>query len=602
MRNSYTVLTQEEATAVDDYLNKLARRRRVVGACLYGSKIAGYGNPDSDIDLIVVVRDYSRVIRYSYSRINEAKISALIVDYHALKNDVKSGLLGEFVAGRLLHKYSALINQDLFKSMELLYKKRVILEELIEIVRTTNILCTEIKFPLEFILFSIVKRRSTAYPAALYSYYKMYTGRYAEDNLAFTLGGFKRALEEIAANDKDLLVLNPTSSRIDDLVLQIGRKCLIKDKQGKWNSGSTKFAKKLLVLSSYFVHAYAGRKVFHHAMREAESKIKRHKSQPITLPKFMAAPMDEYWKLDEGQVITGSDNKWLDQIAKSAGLTRYTSVKTRLGDINSRTICYTLQDTSIHDRNISVVAKKFATLKGLKWTALNFWCSSLGWLKKRYYKVDPLERLGTEYKALRYLRNELGINTPAILAIDFERRIMVTNFVEGQSLSKIIQDSLKKKSTAGKENIFWIRTAAKYIAMIHSVHCALGNTKPNNIIINGMDGVNSTIFFTDLEQFNFSTGEGDCDQIWDIIQLLCWSLKRTENIAVAKEIIKEFFAGYFSCDSLSARYIDTSTMKDYLGHQLFRRSHAYFEQLYPLISTSITQSIQSEIKRYAIPT
>jgi tRNA A-37 threonylcarbamoyl transferase component Bud32/predicted nucleotidyltransferase len=600
MTNSYTVLTQEEAIAVDNYLDNLARRRRLVGACLYGSKITGYGNPDSDIDMIVVVEDYSHLVRYAYSRTKEAKISALIVDYHALQNDVKRGLLGEFVAGRLLHKYTALINQDLFKSMELLYKKRVILEELAEIVKTTNILCTEIKFPLEFILFSIVKRRSMVYPAALYSYYKMYTGRHAENNLAFTLEGFKRALEEIVANDKDLLFLNQTSSGKDDLVLQIAKKRMIWDKHGECNTASPIIAKKLHILSSYIIHAYAGRKVFHYTMKEAELKIKRYKSQPIVLPKFMATPRDKYWKLEEGQIVTGSEKKWLDQIAKSAGIIQYASVKQRLGDINSRTICYTLQDTSIHNRSISVVVKKFATLKGLKWAALNFWYSSLGWFKRRSYKIDPLERLGTEYKALRYLRNELGLNTPTVLAIDFERRLMVTNFVEGQTLSEIIQDSLKK-STAGKEDIFWIRTAGIYIAMIHSSRCALGNIKPNNIIISNKDGINSRLFFTDLEQFNFNTGDGDCDQIWDIIQLLCWSLKRTKNISVSKEILEEFFAGYFSCDCLSTKYMNTVTMKDYLAQQLFRKSHVYLEQLYPLISTSITQSIHAEIKKYAIP-
>jgi len=600
MTNSYTVLTQEEAVAVENYLDNLARQRRLVGACLYGSKITGYGNPDSDIDMIVVVEDYSHLVRYAYSRTREAKISALIVDYHALQNDVKRGVLGEFVAGRLLHKYTALINQDLFKSMELMYKKRVILEELAEIVKTTNILCTEIKFPLEFILFSIIKRRGMAYPAALYSYYKIYTGRHAEDNLAFTLEGFKRALEEILANDNGLLVLKQTSSGKDDLVLQIGKKHMIRDKQGEYNTASPIIAKKLHILSSYIVHAYAGRKVFHYTMKEAKSKIKRYKSQPIIPPKFMVTPRDKYWKLEEGQIVTGSEKKWLDQIAKSAGIIQYASVKQRLGDINSRTIRYTLQDTSIHNRSISVVVKKFSTLKGLKWAALNFWYSSLGWLKNHSYKIDPLERLGTEYMALRYLRNELGLNTPTVLAIDFEQRLMVTNFVEGQTLNEIIQDSLTK-STAGKENVFWIRTAGKYIAMIHSSRCALGNIKPNNIIINNKDGINSRIFFADLEQFDFSTGDCDCDQIWDIIQLLCWSLKRTKNISVSKEILEEFFAGYFSCDCLSTKYMNTVTMKDYLAQQLFRKSHVYLDQLYPIISTSITQSIHSEIKKYAIP-
>ena len=598
MRISYTILSKEETNAVDNYLDKLAKNRKVIGACLYGSKIAGYGNADSDIDLIVVVKDYSYTVKYSYSRTKEAKISALIVDYNALQKDVKRGLLGEFVAGRFLHKYKSLINQDLFKSMELLYKKRVILEELSEIIRTTNILCMEIKFPLEFILFSKIKRRSMVYPAALYSYYKMYTGSRAEENLAFAQEGFKKALEEIIANDKDLLVLNQISSKTDDFLLQIGKKCLIQNKQGGRNTTSLKFSK-LHMISSYFVHAYAGRKVFHYTMREAESKIKRYKSQPFTLPEFMASPREKYWKLDEGRVIAGRNKRWLDQIAESAGIIQYTTRKIRLGDINSRTICYTLQDTSIYDRSISIVAKRFATLKGVKWAALNFWSMSTGLLKKRSYKVDSLERLGTEYKALRYLRNELGLDTPTILGVDFERRILVTNFVKGQSLNKFIQNSLKKKSTAGKENVLWITTAGRNIAMIHSAHCSLGNIKPNNIIINNSDGINSRIFFTDLEQFNFSNGEGDSDPIWDIIQFLCWSFRRTKNISVAKEIIREFFAGYFSSDCLSTRFMKTMTMKDYLRQQMSRKSLLYLEQLYPLISTSITQSIHNEISRYS---
>lgn len=600
MKISCTSLSKKESNAIGRFLEILSRHRRVIGACLYGSKVAGYGGPDSDIDIIVVVKDYPHTVRYSYSRTEEVKISALIVNYLALQKDAEAGLLGEFVVGRLLHIYEVLINHDLFKSIELIYKRRIILEEIFDIIRTTNIMCTEIKFPLEFILFSKIKRRSSVYPAALYSYYKIYTGKCARANLAFALKGFKDALEDIVANDRGLLVLKRSAANTDDLVLQIGKKRLVLDKQRGRYFIRLKLAKKLQIFSSYVVHAYAARKVFHYTIREAESKIKRYRSQPICMPEFMASPRQYYWKLDEGLVIAGGNRKWFDLVAKSLGLVRYAlSKKIRLGDINSRTVCYTLQDTSVSGHSISIVAKKFATLKGAKWAALNFWSFSTGSHFKHSFKVDPLFRLGNEYKALRYLRNEIGLDTPSVLAINFECRILVTNFVEGQSMSQIIQDSLKKRSTAGIENIFWIRTAGKSIAMIHSTQSALGNIKPNNIIINNAGGVNSRVFFTDLEQFNFNNTEYSSDPIWDIIQFLCWSLKRTKNISIAKEIVREFLSGYFSCSQLSTQHMETMTMKEYLRQQLFRKSQDYLQQFYPLISTYIAQSIHEEINNLA---
>lgn len=600
MKISCTSLSKEESNAIGKYLEILSQHRKVIGACVYGSKVAGYGGPDSDIDIIVVLRDYPHTVKYSYVRTEEVKISALIVDLFALQKDADAGLLGEFVVGRLLHTYEVLINHDLFKTVELVYKRRTILEELFDIIRTTNILCTEIKFPLEFILFSKIKRRSAIYPAALFSYYKMYTGKHARANLTFALKGFKAALEDLIVKDRGLLILERLGTNTDDFVLHIGKKRLVLNKHRERNFIRLKLAKKLQTLGAYVVHAYAGRRVLHYTIREAESKIKRHRSQPICMPEFMASPSEYYWKLDEGLVFTGRNKKWLDLIAKSLGLVRYAiSKKIRLGDIHSRTICYTLQDTSALGHSISVVTKKFGTLKGAKWAALNFWSLSTSSHLKHFFKVDPLFRLGNEYKALRYLRNEIGLNTPGVLAINFECRILVTNFVEGQNMSQIIKDSLEKRSTGGMENIFWIRTAGKNIAMIHSTQSTLGNIKPNNVIINNIGGVNSRLFFTDLEQFNFNNSEDSSDPVWDIMQFLCWSLKRTKNIPIAKEIVREFLSGYFSCNQLSTNNVETMTMKEYVRQQLSTKSLDYLKQFYPLISAHIAQSIHEEINKLA---
>lgn len=592
-------LSKEESKAIDNYIGRLANHYEVIGACLYGSKVAGYGNPDSDVDIIIVVKNYPHIVKYSYVRAEGAKISALIVDYAALQKDAQSGLLGEFVVGRLLHRYDAMINNDLFNSIEVFYKKRVILEELFDIVKTTNILCSEISFPLEFILFSKIKHRSSVYPAAIYSYYKIYTGASASHNLSFALQGYKKALGEIVTNDKELIILKHPTTNTEGPILQIGKKRLVITKQGGKNTISLKLGKKLQILSSYFIHVYAGRRIFHYAMKEADSKIKRHRTQQLCIPEFMANPREHYWKLREGLITSKSNKKWLDLVAKSFDFTAYTiSNKCRLGDMNSRTVSYTLEDAHNSSRSISIVAKKFAKLKGVKWAALNAWSASIASTFKHSFKVDPLFRLGTEYKALMYLRDDLGLNTPTILVLDLERRILVTSKVEGKNMSHIIQNSLERESTAGGENNFWIRTIGKQIAMIHSTKSALGNVKPNNVIINNSNGSNGGIFFTDLEQFVFSDDHHGSDPIWDIIQILCWSLKRTKNIPIAKEIVREFFTGYFSCGHLSTANIRSTLMKEYIRQQLSTKSTDYIKQFYPLLSTAIAQSISEVVNEF----
>ena len=62
--------------------------------------------------------------------------------------------------------------------------------------------------------------------------------------------------------------------------------------------------------------------------------------------------------------------------------------------MNSRTISYTLEDAN-SSRSISIVAKKFAKLKGVKWAVLNAWSASTASTYKHSFKVDPLFRLGT---------------------------------------------------------------------------------------------------------------------------------------------------------------------------------------------------------------
>jgi tRNA A-37 threonylcarbamoyl transferase component Bud32/predicted nucleotidyltransferase len=553
-------ISSEHLKIIDNCVNKIAKNNKIVGVCLYGSKVAGYSRPNSDFDIIVVLENYSFIVKYVYLKESKIEVSALLVDRQSLEKDAKTAFLGEFVVGRLLHIYHPILNPDLFKRIETIYKKRVIIEEIFDIVRLNNILSTEISFPLDFIMFSKIKKRSILYPNALYSYYKIYNCENASRNIDFALDGYRRALNEILNEDKELLEKNPS-----DNSLHISEKRILINKNGKIDS--LKLGKKLQDFSSYLIHVYAGRVTFRYAVKEAQSKIKRQKKHELNLPLFMSSPRDSYWKLPEGILIFNS-RRWLDIIANNVSFQRYSiSNKRRLGNVDSRTICFTLKNLDDNSHKM-IVVKQYAKTKGVKWAALNVWTSQV-----RRFKVDPLFRLGNEYKALRYIRN-LGLNTPTIESIILGKRLLVTEFIKGNSLADVIQHSLNENDEYN--NIDLIKAAGEQIATIHNDKSTLGNIKPKNLIIRG-----SSLYFTGVDQFGFHSG----DPIWDIVQFICRGLKQTTNSTVASKVVRGFLLGY--SNELTAEYI-----------KKLSRSKRYIESFYPLISPAVARSIKKEIRAF----
>jgi tRNA A-37 threonylcarbamoyl transferase component Bud32/predicted nucleotidyltransferase len=553
-------ISSEHLKIIDNCVNKIAKNNKIVGVCLYGSKVAGYSRPNSDFDIIVVLENYSFIVKYVYLKESKIEVSALLVDRQSLEKDAKTAFLGEFVVGRLLHIYHPILNPDLFKRIETIYKKRVIIEEIFDIVRLNNILSTEISFPLDFIMFSKIKKRSILYPNALYSYYKIYNCENASRNIDFALDGYQRALNEILNEDKELLEKNPS-----DNSLHISEKRILINKNGKIDS--LKLGKKLQDFSSYLIHVYAGRVTFRYAVKEAQSKIKRQKKHELNLPLFMSSPRDSYWKLPEGILIFNS-RRWLDIIANNVSFQRYSiSNKRRLGNVNSRTICFTLKNLDDNSHKM-IVVKQYAKTKGVKWAALSVWTSQV-----RRFKVDPLFRLGNEYKALRYIRN-LGLNTPTIESIILGKKLLVTEFIKGNSLADVIQYSLNENDEYN--NIDLIKAAGEQIATIHNDKSTLGNIKPKNLIIRG-----SSLYFTGVDQFGFHSG----DPIWDIVQFICRGLKQTTNSTVASKVVRGFLLGY--SNELTAEYI-----------KKLSRSKRYIESFYPLISPAVARSIKKEIRAF----
>jgi tRNA A-37 threonylcarbamoyl transferase component Bud32/predicted nucleotidyltransferase len=545
-------ISKEDRKNIEISVRKIAKKHKVVGVCLYGSRVAGYARPESDYDLIIVLDDYAYILKYVYLKEAELELSALVVDRNSLERDAESAFLGEFVVGRLLHIYETITNAELFRRLEIVYKKRVILEEISDIVRSTNILSTEITFPLEYIMFSKIRHRSLLYRNALYSFYKTYTGQNSVHNIEFALNGYQQALKEILKVDNEMLILRSHGN-----LVQISEKRV--DVKRSMRVASLKLTKKFQEFTSYIIHAYAGRHTLQYVVKEAEAKITRQKKYSIELPKFISTPRECYWKLPEGLLII-DDKDWLDTIANSNGFSRYViSNRFRLG--KSTSVVHTMSDPDDDSRKKTIVVKKLAKSKAIGWSA-----------SARNYKVDPLFRLSIEYKALRYIRL-LGLNSPVIESVVLGKKILVTEFIEGILMSDIMKNCLNRNTIDG---LGWIKVAGEKIGMIHADKSTLGDINPSSLIIR-----KGTLYITGAEQFGFRSG----DPVWDIVSFIGRGLKRTSNTIIAKQIVKEFLAGY--SQEMTMEYMK----------KLINTKH-YLELFYPLLTPTVAQTVKKEISNF----
>lgn len=522
------ILSIDERQELLNIVNTLASKHSssILSCCAYGSKISGYARADSDYDILLVLEEYKDLIKYVYMHgYNRMAASILIVDANALLKDAERAMLGEFVIGRLLNPYEPLYNVDYLNKAEVIYKRRVILEELDELIRINPLaLAGELLIPLEYFLFSKLKKRAKIYPHAVYSYIKTYTGSNAARNIALSKRGFIDALKELEEEGIIELVMHN-----DNLYARVLKPPRLNDTfvHNEFLRGA--FA--------WIVHTYAGRKTLNFFSSEARSKLKRRKEiKNMAIPLMLDHP-SSLLKVSEGIVIDSSD--YIARIAESLGFNgNYTYTLTSMGDKHATTMLCSINSND--GRVEKVVIKRYTDIKIAKWIALNLWLLGIG----LSYDVSPYTRMRNEYIGTRRVRElDSSIRTPPILGISFKNRVMVFKYVDGVPLSKMIDELMNGKDYSNSnatmhDTLKYVHSYGSTLALVHVNNFVLRDTKPSNVLISKSNG----LCLTDFEQF--TTLKSIHDASWDVACFLYYSLLFTKNYDNARIVIREFVDGY----------------------------------------------------------
>jgi len=495
---------------------------RIISACFYGPRVCGYADQKSDVHVLLVLGNFRSILRSYLKPLNEINAFILAVNQGAFEGDVKQGRLGEFIAEKTMVPYEPLINEKYFRRQEVRTKKRIVLELLENIVLEFPELSHELLIQVEYFMYETMMRRARVFLPVTYSFLNMLRGDVRRKNVESMMRGYLQALDELAKEDQ-ITFSNGHIKITKNLMNGVRRR---------------KFRLPLFLKSferAALLHILS---VLPKMMRplayDAEVFTKSNRGVKAEELVFQLEDPKKYLLIPTPLgFVTLSDKTSIEDFARKAvpgGGVLDMSIEEVGGVLNS---VYLLTFQRNHEEQ-KVIVKKFKNWCGFKWFPLALWA-----LGTKTFAVLGRPRLEREYALNQFLHSQ-GFPVPTIIYFSPKQSLIFKNFIEGENLTKIIKRIISSKKEEVTAEAALVREVGRKIAEVHRFGVALGDCKPENIIVT-KDG---KTFFVDLEQ---ATRDGDGNQAWDVAEFLYYSGHYVSPISPADAavfIAKEFIRGY----------------------------------------------------------
>ncbi|MGQ9542717.1 MAG: lipopolysaccharide kinase InaA family protein [Candidatus Bathyarchaeia archaeon] len=497
---------------ISGLMRKVASGQGLVASMIYGSRVAGYARKDSLYDCMVILKNYPYGVRYCLNWIGNMGVSTLQIDDELFSLDVSQGVLGEFIAGRLLFPNIFLDGARYLREKEVEFKERVVREELEGLICQLGEASRGLVIKTEYFALSRILRRSRTYPPLRYSYLNTFKPSLRDRNMARILPGYRAAIDKLI--DQGILSkVNGGVSVSDSFIDRVlARKTIDKIVDV--------VAESKRAISSYLVHGIASLSSLEDMSREVASKLRR---ELLTLGSNIQAENPQkyiYLKTSYGLVQIDERGSILDIVGRVRPNSK--AVVTPIGGVLNEVYLAIVNGERL-------VVKKYTDWHGFKWFTLN-----LVTLGTKTFAVSGRARLSNEF-GINHLLRRSGINVPEIIFISLPDKMLVSRYVEGQVAIEIIKQIFKGRGCQ-KSSYEDVENIGRSIGKIHSLGIQIGDSKPENFIRDH----EGRIFIIDLEQAR----RGD-DLAWDIAEFLYYSAHyATKPTSSINCFVESFINGY----------------------------------------------------------
>jgi Kae1-associated kinase Bud32 len=517
-----------------DFCRHIAGAAQITAITLLNNNPATTSSAKATLEVVVVIRDFQPRLLSYVKVVDGRSLIVFAVDQWVFDRDVERGFLGEALAGTLTFPYSALVGRDYLHAQEILLKKRLILELLANLVLSFPELSYLIRIKPQYFMYETVLNRARVFPPIAYGIPNFMHGKFHKKEVDVVLCGYMEALEQLEKEKKIIF---------SDGYVLIPKKFVAESKNPKVRlTNISKNAPRTLFTSlfgffpqllNFFSQNTEALMKFQKLTHIKETTATRHFVDP---QKYVFVPTAEgLVSLADRIDIRAFAQKMLIN-GENAEIT-FDRVGGVLNDV------YVIK-TNLNGTEKKVLVKRFKEWAGFKWVPLTLWA-----LGARTFSVLGRSRLERECAISERLRCA-GFNVPKVLHVSHNERLVFMEYIEGENLSNAIKRIATAKSMEETEkDLTKIMHVGETLAQVHVLNVALGDTKPENVIVN----TNDEIYLLDFEQASHGG-----DKAWDVAEFLYYTghyLPPFNSDGKAEDIAIAFIKGYLNASG------DVNTVK-----------------------------------------
>jgi len=443
--------------------------------------------------------------------IGESEVDLLVVDRELFESDVTNSKLFEVAAGRLLYPYVTLMGEDYLTLWDGLYKQRKIRESLTTLALEHPDLSSELLIDPRYFVHDILLKLTHILPQTSQLLQSL-------DDEGYTLTeGYVGALKEleregaicfkgefIAVEKGFVDSVQSQGPSMSDQLVQVQKQLNALIKLGP--SGVVDLIRSL--------PRFSIEDLLPTALGSTDlPKPRRFLNFPTAsglAPLSESTNIDELLvKLEAPSLVGGTRLQRLGRVLNEVYLLTYT----------------------VDGGERRAIVKRYPNWVSLKWAPIAIWT-----LGTQNFAVLGRSRMERECATTSLLRSN-EIQVPRILHTSFEDRLLLREYVEGESPVETIRAVMKRGSIRNDEGVL-IRRLGGMVADVHGAGVTLGDCKPENFVVK--DG--GDIFIIDLEQ-----GARGGNETWDLAEFLYFSGRYAgplDPMTGVAEMTRLFIDGY----------------------------------------------------------
>ena len=512
----------KQVEEIMSFCRHIAASAPITAACVCGDYLNGAPESEAAVHVLLVIHDYApRLMNYA-KVLGGVSLSVLAVDEWVFERDIDKGLLGEALASELIFPYAPLANDKYLRFQEVKLKKRLILELLQSLILDFPELSYLFYIEPEYFMYEAMLTRAKLYPPMMYTMASFTAKGVTREKVETVLCGYMEALKKleqdgIVSSSNDYFRISP-----DFVAYARRRRALFVN---LFKTGQRTLFNSLLGIFPQILNSLSQNKnlsVRLQKMMEPNARLDLQVEDPenhIYVPTSTGlAPLANRMDIEAfARKILG------------AGKNTKVSVRSIGGMLND----VFLVTVNAKDRETKAVVKRFRDWSNFKWFPLTLW--SVG---TRTFTVLGRSRLEKEC-AMSQLLYSKGICVPKLLYVSPSRRLIFMEYVEGESLGKTVKKIGKSKNEKELEECFHVfEQVGELFGQVHKLDIALGDTKPENIIV-GKDG---KICIMDFEQ-----ADRNGDRAWDIAEFVYYAghyISPFVDVGRVEKMVQAFLKGY----------------------------------------------------------